>query len=294
MLQYHPVKYEGEVLRLLIILWFGFLTLWGVEEYNGKSLILTLPSPSGIVVTNERNISVLAHPSNRQQGIAIVPVDYYASTGESNLTWISPGQTFPIPITISSAHYPTETLSVDPAKVTPPPEALERIERERAQAQEIYARFTPIRYWDKPFIQPLNTTITSEYGSARTYNGTLKSYHGGVDFRAKTPIPVPAANDGIVVLAEDRYYAGGTIIIDHGEGIYSCYFHLSQYDVHVGDYVKQGQNIALTGATGRITGPHLHFGMMVHGVQTDPLNLIAKINALFDRPKENNAPIAVN
>ena len=108
-------------MRLLIVLWFGFLTLWGVEEYNGKSLVLTLPSPSGIVVTNERNISVLAHPSNRLEGIAILPIDYYAPTGESNLTWISPGQIFPIPFSIQSARYPTETLSVDPDKVTPPP-----------------------------------------------------------------------------------------------------------------------------------------------------------------------------
>lgn len=268
-------------MRLLIGLFIGFVTLWGIDGYNGKSLVITLSSPAGIVSMNELNISVLSHPRDRTKGVAILPIDYYTPSGEANLTWISPGKTTFFPINILSAPYPIETLSVDPAKVTPPPEALERIALEKAQAEAIYGHFTPIRYWDKPFIQPLDTFITSEYGSARTYNGTLKSYHGGVDFRAKMPTPILASNDGIVVLTEDRYYAGGTIIIDHGEGIYSCYFHLSQYDVKVGDYVKRGDTIALSGATGRITGPHLHFGMMVHGIQADPLNLISQINNLF-------------
>jgi murein DD-endopeptidase MepM/ murein hydrolase activator NlpD len=132
----------------------------------------------------------------------------------------------------------------------------------------------------------MESNITSEYGSARTYNGTLKSYHGGVDFRARTPLSILAANDGIVVLAKERYYAGGTVIIDHGEGLYSCYFHLSRFDVNVGDQVKQGQSIGLTGATGRITGPHLHFGIMAHAHQTDPLYLIEQINMLFKQESE--------
>lgn len=280
-------------MRLMLSLWFGFLTLWGVETFNGKSLVLTLPSPSGSVVMHDRNVSVLLHPTDKTKGIVILPMDYYAPAGDINLSWIAPGNTTPFSITVQTAPYPTETLNVDPALVTPPPEALERIASEKAKAEAIYAHFTPVRYWNKPFIKPLDTNITSEYGSARTYNGTLKSYHGGVDFRARTPISVQAANDGIVVLAEDRYYAGGTIIIDHGEGIYSCYFHLSRFDAKVGDYVQQGQNIALSGATGRITGPHLHFGMTVHGFQSDPLDLIAKINALFETPKETHASIFV-
>ncbi len=260
--------------------------VWAHDVYNGQSLIVNLPSPTGFIRTDERTIDVLIHPVNRKQGIAILPIDYHTSSGEKNVTWEKKGESTQFPITVYQANYPVETLSVDPSKVIPPPEALERIEQERIEAETIYRRFTPIRYWNTPFIKPLDTFITSLYGAARTYNGTLQSYHGGVDFRARTPIPIQAANDGIVVLAKDRYYAGGTIIIDHGEGIYSCYFHLSRYDVNVGDYVEKGQNIALSGATGRITGPHLHFGIMVHGVQSDPLDLIEKINALFNTPQE--------
>ncbi|HEX5329172.1 M23 family metallopeptidase [Sulfuricurvum sp.] len=275
------IKNSGSMMRVLVILGLFVLALFADVGYNGKSIILSVPSPSGTITTPEMNISVLSHPIYKTQGIAILPIDYYAAIGDTNLTWIAPGKTSQISLHVEEAIYPTETLSVDPAKVTPPSEALEQIERERVQAKEIYARFTPIRYWDKAFIKPLESNITSEYGSKRTYNETLKSYHGGVDFRARTPIPIQATNNGIVVLAEDRYYSGGTIIIDHGEGIYSCYFHLSRYDVKVGDYVKQGDTIALSGDTGRITGPHLHFGFMVHGIQTDPLDLIEKINTLF-------------
>lgn len=277
-------------MRLMIGLLSTFLALWGGEGYKGKSLVFTLPSPAGIVSTADKNISVLVHPRDRSKGIAIVPIDYYAAEGEHNLTWIAPGSNVLLNLTVSNVSYPTETLTVDPSKVTPPPEALERIALERAEAKAIYDTFTPIRYWDKPFVRPLDTNITSEYGSARTYNGTLQSYHGGVDFRARSPLPISATNDGIVVLAKDRYYAGGTIIIDHGEGLYSCYFHLSRFDVSVGDHVAQGQSIGLTGSTGRITGPHLHFGMMAHHVQTDPLYLIDQINTLFT--KETDEPLA--
>ncbi len=270
-------------MRLLFMVWFAFLSVWGLEGYNGKSALLTLPSPSGIVSFNDRNISVLLHPTDRSKGIAIVPVDYYTPMQEMNLTWSAPGRNEIIPITIRDSDYSTEELSVDPALVTPPPEALERIAAEKAQAEAIYARFTPIRYWNEPFIHPMDSNITSEYGSKRTYNGSLKSYHGGVDFRARTPLPISAVNNGIVVLTADRYYAGGTVIIDHGEGIYSCYFHMSRFDVKPGDYVKRGDTLGLSGATGRITGPHLHFGIVIGGVQSDPLYFIDRLNTLFTK-----------
>ncbi|MEW5831702.1 MAG: M23 family metallopeptidase [Campylobacterota bacterium] len=256
---------------------------WGSETFNGKSALVVLPLPAGKVSFADANLSVVAHPLDRTRGIVIVPVDYYTSAGDYNITWNAPGKNIPMGLSVRDGAYPSETLSVDPAKVTPPPEAMERIEQEKAEAEAIYATFTPIRYWDKPFVRPMDSNITSVYGAKRTYNGTLKSYHGGVDFRARTPQPILAANDGIVVLAKERYYAGDTVIIDHGEGIYSCYFHLSRYGVKVGQYVRRGDVIGLTGATGRITGPHLHFGMTVHSRQTDPLHLIAQINGLFEK-----------
>jgi len=264
-------------------IWLLTIHLWGVEGFNGKSTLIILPFPSGTMVLEDRNISVLRHPTRKDQGIAILPIDYEAPLGETSLLWVSPTGTVPMELVVKQGAYPTEVLTVEPSKVTPPPEALERIAREKAQAEAIFAHFTPMRYWDKPFIRPLESVVTSVYGAARVYNGTLKNYHSGVDLRARTPIPVLAANEGVVVLAQERYYCGNTLIIDHGEGIYTSYLHLSRFDVHVGDRVVRGQPIALSGATGRVNAPHLHFGMTVQGVKSDPLDLITHINALFTK-----------
>lgn len=268
-------------MRFWFILLTAIVSLWGIEGYNGKSLVLPLSCASGTLFVGDRNISILPHPSNPALGIALIPTDYHTTPQEIKARWITSFGELEIPIDIRSFDYPTEVLTVESSKVTPPPEALQRIADEKAEAEQIYHTITPTRYWNKPFIYPMESNITSLYGSARTYNGVLKSYHGGVDFRARTPLPILATNDGVVMLVKDRYYAGGTVIIDHGEGIYSCYFHMSQFDVKVGERVQRGQTIGLTGATGRITGPHLHFGLMVLGLQSDPLHLIDQINALF-------------
>ncbi|MFR8441736.1 MAG: M23 family metallopeptidase, partial [Campylobacter sp.] len=125
---------------------------------------------------------------------------------------------------------------------------------------------------------PLNSKITSAFGNARTFNGELKSYHSGTDYRAAVGTGVRAANDGVVVIAKDRYYAGGSVVIDHGGGIYSQYYHLSEIKVALGDHVHKGDEIALSGESGRVSGPHLHFGIAINGVSVNPLSFVAKFN----------------
>ncbi|MDP3022383.1 MAG: M23 family metallopeptidase [Sulfuricurvum sp.] len=268
-------------MKIFILILFSFVSAFSFDVGNGKSVIIPLDSPQGILQLPDRNITVLPHPIYPNEGFAIIPIDYYKQPQVIEAQWLKENERRSVEINIINSLYPTEVLSVDSSKVSPPPEALQRIAQEKAEAEEIYKHITAERYWNKPFIRPIDSITTSQYGSARTYNGVLKSYHGGVDFRAKTPLPILATNDGVVVLVKDRYYAGGTVIIDHGEGVYSCYFHLSQFDVKVGDPVIQGQEIGLSGATGRITGPHLHFGFMVQGIQTDPIEFMAQINTLF-------------
>lgn len=273
---------------ILCLVVFG-IHAWGITIPKGKCGVEVFPVATGVVESSDHNFSVIAHPLDRRRGIALIPVDYYTPAGDQNLSWKALGKTWEVKVSVIDGNYTTETLSVDPSKVTPPPEMTERIEAEKAEAMALYHTFTPIRYWDKPFTLPMESNITSEYGAARTYNGTLKSYHGGTDFRARTPLPIAASNDGIVVMTKERYYAGNTVIIDHGEGVYSCYFHMSRFDVKVGDYVKRGDILGLTGDTGRITGPHLHFGIMVLGIQTDPLYFITQINALFSEKPSDSA-----
>lgn len=268
-------------MKIFLFMCFSLLSAFAVDVGNGKSLVVILDAPQGVLELPDRNITVLPHPTYPSKGFVIVPIDYHEQPHLIDAQWHNTKDRKSVEINITSAAYPTEIITVDNAKVCPPPEVLQRIAVEKAEAEGIYNHITPERYWNKPFIRPIDSITTSQYGSARTYNDVLKSYHGGVDFRAKTPLPILASNDGVVVLVKERYYSGGTVIIDHGEGVYSCYFHLSAFNVKVGDPVIQGQDIALSGATGRITGPHLHFGFMIQGIQTDPIEFMAQIDTLF-------------
>ena len=183
---------------------------------------------------------------------------------------------------IVEGEYKKEKITVEGSKVTPPKDVLKRIEEEREEANKIYATANVGLKFDSKFILPMSSVVTSPFGTARVFNGTLKSYHGGTDFRAAVGSSVIAANDGVVVIAKDRYYAGGSVVIDHGEGIYTQYYHLSALNVKVGQSVKKGDIIALSGASGRVSGPHLHFGVIVGGVQVNPINFVKKINEILN------------
>lgn len=183
---------------------------------------------------------------------------------------------------IVEGEYKKEKITVEGSKVTPPKDVLKRIEEEREEANKIYATANAGLKFDSKFILPMSSAVTSPFGTARVFNGTLKSYHGGTDFRAAVGTSVIAANDGVVVIAKDRYYAGGSVVIDHGEGIYTQYYHLSALNVKVGQSVKKGDTIALSGASGRVSGPHLHFGVIVGGVQVNPINFVKKINEILN------------
>jgi len=183
---------------------------------------------------------------------------------------------------IVEGEYKKEKITVEGSKVTPPKDVLKRIEEEREEANKIYATANAGLKFNSKFILPMSSAITSPFGTARVFNGTLKSYHGGTDFRAAVGSSVIAANDGVVVIAKDRYYAGGSVVIDHGEGIYTQYYHLSALNVKVGQSVKKGNIIALSGASGRVNGPHLHFGVIAGGVQVNPINFVKKINEILN------------
>ena len=105
---------------------------------------------------------------------------------------------------------------------------------------EIYNSSSAEIYWKDDFIYPLNSKITSDFGTKRVYNGKLKSYHSGTDFKASDNTPIIASNDGIVKISQNRFYSGNSIVIDHGQGVYSCYFHLNTMNFKVGDKIKRG------------------------------------------------------
>jgi len=173
--------------------------------------------------------------------------------------------------------YPVERLTVAPTFGRPPDSALAaRMKREadRATAVAVASHETP-RLWTKPFLHPRDARITSGFGRGREFNGTVTSRHMGTDFAGATGEPVHAANRGVVRIV-GRFYLGGNVIyIDHGAGLTSAYLHLSRQLVAEGDTVERGEVIGKVGATGRVTGPHLHFIVRYGRVTVDPLSLFA-------------------
>ena len=131
-----------------------------------------------------------------------------------------------------------------------------------------------------PIAKPRNNEISSRFGNRRVFNGQLKSYHNGLDFRSPKGTAVYATNSGVVRLAKNLFYSGNAVIIDHGTGIFTIYAHLSKIEVAAGQRIEKGQLIGLTGATGRVSGPHLHWGVKINGIAVNPLKFVEVMDGL--------------
>ncbi len=180
-------------------------------------------------------------------------------------------------VPVRAVDFPTERLSVDPRFTRRPDSALAaRIARERAAAGRVYreSRGTP-RLWRGAFQRPVPDSVTSSFGMGREFNGQLRSRHMGVDLDADAGAPVGATNRGVVALTGDFYYAGRVVYLDHGRGLVTVYMHLSTIEVTRGDTVATGHVLGRVGATGRVTGPHLHWTARYGSVSLDALSLLA-------------------
>lgn len=276
-------------MRYAIILFLAFIFAHATDVVNGQTTLIKLPSSAATLTYEGKTIPILSHPANTSRKIALLPVGYRTAPGPKRLELTKGKAVERLDLTVIPGNYASEKLTVAPSKVKPDKKAQDRIYREYKEAMAIYGSFTPERYWETPFALPMESAITSPFGTARLFNGSLRSFHSGTDFRAAVGTPIHAVNDGIVVLAKDRYYAGNSVVIDHGEGLYSCYYHLSRIDVKVGQKVSKGEKLGLSGSSGRVTGPHLHFAVMLQGVQVDPMQLLRLLNALFDPEKSKSA-----
>ena len=181
-------------------------------------------------------------------------------------------------IAVDARAWPLERVDgVPPKTVNPPPAIAERIRREQARVTAARARDDDRADFAAPFQWPLQGRISGRFGSGRVYNGQPGAGHSGMDIAAPTGTPVKAPAAGVITFADaDLYLTGGTLLIDHGHGVSSNFLHLSRIDVKVGDRVAQGQVIGAVGATGRATGPHLHWGMSWFDVRVDPLLVLER------------------
>ena len=173
-------------------------------------------------------------------------------------------------VEVMESEWDHETLTVPPKMVRPPKSALERIKKERELVRTALATATPERFWTVPFARPVKGKMLSRFGLYRVFNGDVKGRHTGLDFRAYAGTPIHAMAAGTVVLTGSFYYAGNAVFIDHGLGLISMSCHLSKRLVKEGDRVEAGQKIGLSGATGRVTGAHLHLGVFLLGETVDP------------------------
>lgn len=180
---------------------------------------------------------------------------------------------------VTSRTFLTRRLRVDPAFVNPPPSAAPRITREAAELAAIWRAPAGERLWSEPFVRPVPGAANSAFGTRSIFNGRQRNPHSGGDFVSPEGTPIQAPGAGRVVLAKSLYYSGNTVIIDHGLGLFSLLAHMSEMDVKPGDRVNAGEIVGKVGATGRVTGPHLHWAVRASGARVDPLSVLALLGA---------------
>jgi len=176
-------------------------------------------------------------------------------------------------LTINPTDFPTLNLTLPDDKVFLSPENLKRVKKEDKKLQSLF-QIVSEKLWDGRFILPLVNDFSTVFGTKRIMNKKRESVHRGLDIRGKMGEKVTASNHGRVVLAEELFFGGNTVIIDHGQGIYTIYMHLSEINVQPGNTISKGDTVGFVGASGRATGPHLHFGVKVLNVNTNPVSII--------------------
>ena len=177
-------------------------------------------------------------------------------------------------LTVLPGSYKTTTLHVEEKYVQPDAATLARIAADKAVKDAAFAHTISQPLWNGSFRSPVPFAPTDSFGTRRMFNGKLASIHRGTDFHAPSGTPVVAANDGVVIIAQGMFYEGNLVVVDHGQQFSTLYMHLSKIEVKVGDRVHKGQRLGLSGATGRVTGPHLHLGVRWQGMYVDAVKLL--------------------
>ena len=270
------------------------------QRPGAKSAVLLTPaiveagSPELIVVAAPHAKSVsgewLGHKveffQHGEKWIALAGVDVEATVGPSTL------QISAVPddsgsldlsqtIEIHPAHYRTGRLTVQPKFVEPGADELKVIAADAELKARVFGASATEPLWHGNFRTPVRAAPTDSFGTRRMFNGKLASIHKGMDFRAPKGTVVRAANSGVVVLARPLYYEGNCVVIDHGLGLYTLSMHFSRIDVHEGQHVVAGDRLGLSGATGRVTGPHLHWAVRWQNAYLDPGKLLRlNLNAI--------------
>ena len=254
------------------------VTLTPAVVYAGAPELIHIHEPNARAVDGEWLGRKIAFFEKSGDWFALVGVDVEAPIGSSTLhvTVKTAGGSEDLSrnVPILQAHYRTGTLTVAPKFVEPPAEEQARIKAESEFKEKVFSTSADQPLWEGDFHAPVAAEATDSFGTRRMFNGKLASVHKGADFRAGLGTPVHAGNSGVVVIARPLYFEGNCVVIDHGLGIYSLYMHFSRIDVKEGQHVKAGELLGLSGATGRVTGPHLHWAVRWENAYLDPIKLL--------------------
>ena len=265
------------ILLYFIILFFSYNTYAfevqiSPETVNPGDVFIVSINADSVPVAKFNNIFIPLRRLSENKFIGIISTDIDTKPGRYQINVKSDVNKKTININVKEHKFKVTYLTLPPQKVFPSKKDLIRAEKEAAILSNIFEKVNPPLWYGK-FTKPLNNNISTEFGVKRIMNKEKVSFHKGIDIRGKSGEKVHAINKGRVVLADNLFFGGNTVILDHGQGIYSIYMHLSKINVSKGEIVKQGQIVGLVGATGRATGPHLHFGIKVAGIDANPVSL---------------------
>jgi murein DD-endopeptidase MepM/ murein hydrolase activator NlpD len=260
---------------------------------NGNVVLLEIDTRSleqpvfGLQIKfHEKMITLGSHPS-KAEGVyfGLMGIPYHITPGPQvfKLEWTNRYgyHSKTARFTVNPGKYRSEKLKVAKRMVSLSKDDRQRSRLERNEVKKAYLISSSARLWPGMFQLPVDGKVTSFYGTRRLINGKVKSTHKGVDFRANEDTPIQAANAGIVRLAKNLFFSGNHVIVDHGLGLFTNYSHLSKIHVIPGQRVEKGQVIGYAGSTGRVNGPHLHWGAKVNGTSVDPLQLITVLRSLL-------------
>jgi murein DD-endopeptidase MepM/ murein hydrolase activator NlpD len=242
----------------------------------GELVVLTMTTPATVDRVRVRAFDRDVEPYRMDERTwrALVGIDLDVKPGTYAVSIDAGGAHATYDLLVKPRVFRTRRLTVNEAFVTPPPSERERIERETALLAGLWKSPAQTRLWSDPFVRPVPGEANSAFGTRSIFNGKPRNAHGGADFLSPGGTPIQAPNAGRIVLARNLYFSGNTVVIDHGLGLFSMLAHLSVIDVHEGDRVTAGQVIGKVGATGRVTGPHLHWAVRASGARVDPLAVL--------------------
>jgi len=279
--------------RLWIVLLFPFLlagTLRAAEVLLDPEEVL----PGGIAIVRVADRSASGTFAGRrlrffraeEQSIALIGVDLDERPGRHPVqVTTASGNEVRRELRIVAHDFPEERLTVPKTYTDLDRTTLARVRGEQKRLEALWSRSRPDRLWEGAFVMPADGPSGSPFGLRRFFNGEPRSPHAGIDIKAPTGAPVRAANRGRVVLADDLFFTGKTVVLDHGLGLFTMYVHLSRIAARPGYTIARGGEIGRVGATGRATGPHLHFATRIGTARVNP-------EALLGRDLEGSATVA--